>query len=80
MTFKKFPRIKSVLHSPLTTMQKIEDWRNDTVEKLKEIESQLNDILGSELMKQAERLLGKHVRDRWEGQLSVTKELLEAFK
>ena len=86
MTFKKFP--KPPFGMPDETWdKKWNDWidqvlqfREGMIEQLKEIESQLNGILDSDSMKQAERLIGKHIRDRWEGQLAVTQELLEAFK
>ena len=79
-TFKKFPQPKDYSHKEKAWIIATLLWRVDTKQKLEEIEKQLNEILDSELMKQAERFMGKQVRYRWEGQLSVVKELLESLK
>jgi len=72
MTFKKFPRIKSVLHSPLKTMEKIEEWRSDTIEKL---EGLIQRRTSSEVHKE----LRKRYPDR-DVYLNLLNEILEALK
>lgn len=43
---------------------------------LLKVKTDLEDILDSELMKNAEKFFGSYVRDRWSGQLGLVLELL----
>lgn len=79
--FKKFPEWQGVRqgYGQHHYLQSVEAWKRDTVKKLEKARTQLNEILSSELMKQAQRFMPR-AKDRWEGQLSVVEELLEALK
>jgi hypothetical protein len=77
--FLKFPIHGRGYRRPLEYIEDIEEWRKDTIKKLEQAQRDLKLILGSELMKQAERFVPR-VRERWEGQLSVVKELIGALK